>query len=296
MPSVTQRQLLLEALSQAREQLELQVYIQILRDELSNIGLESPPLSINLSSSDSDASTSEADTDNSDSTTSTGSNPDTPIRTDSELSDLSTALLVNYHEIFVALEDEVEKARVLQTRPPSTRIPQLALLDEWKLNNPILFRRKLRVSPEVFANIVSLIQDHPTFHSNSPNPQLPVQIQLAVFLNAAGHYGNAATPQDMAEWAGVSKGTVYNCYKRVMLAILSCHNTFIHFDLTKEKDREDKQKAQRYVEERTCSQWKGGFLCVDGTPFKLFQKPGWHGEGFFDRKSNYSLSNQVSDF
>lgn len=80
-----------------------------------------------------------------------------------------------------------------------------------------------------------------------------------------------------------------------MVAIQSHHNHFIHFDLTQQKDRVEKQRAQDYVEERTCSEWKGGFLSVDGTPFKLFQKPGWHGEGFFDRKSNYSLSNQVSD-
>ena len=80
-----------------------------------------------------------------------------------------------------------------------------------------------------------------------------------------------------------------------MIAIQSHHNHFIHFDLTQQKDREDKQLAQNYVVQRTCSQWKGGFLSVDGTPFKLFQKPGWHGEGFFDRKSNYSLSNQVSN-
>ena len=99
----------------------------------------------------------------------------------------------------------------------------------------------------------------------------------------------------MAKWAGVSVGTVHNCYKQVMIAIHSHHNCFIHFDLTQQKDREDKQKAQTYMTQRTCSQWKGGFLSVDETPFKLFQKPGWHGEGFFDRKSNYSLSNQVSD-
>ena len=99
----------------------------------------------------------------------------------------------------------------------------------------------------------------------------------------------------MTEWAGVSVGTVHNCYKQVMIAIQSHHDSMIYFDLTQQKDLEDKQKAQRYVAKKTCSQWKGGFLCVDGTPFKLFQKPGWHGEGFFDRKSNYSLSNQVSD-
>lgn len=97
----------------------------------------------------------------------------------------------------------------------------------------------------------------------------------------------------MAKWAGVSVGTVHNCYKCVMMAIQHHHHDFIHFDLGRADDQREKKRAQRYVQEKTCSQWKGGFLCVDGTPFKLYQKPGWHGEGFFDRKSNYSISNQV---
>ena len=108
------------------------------------------------------------------------------------------------------------------------------------------------------------------------------------------HYGNAATSQDMTEWAGVSVGTVHNCYKRVMMAIQHHHHDFIHFDLGNPNNQRGKKRAQRYVREKTCSQWKGGFLCVDGTPFKLYQKPGWHGEGFFDQKSNYLVSNQVS--
>ncbi|KAH0835881.1 hypothetical protein J3R83DRAFT_9760, partial [Lanmaoa asiatica] len=46
--------------------------------------------------------------------------------------DLPTlALITDYHEQIMALEDEVTKAHVLQTHPPSIRIPQLALLDEW---------------------------------------------------------------------------------------------------------------------------------------------------------------------
>ncbi|KIJ04531.1 hypothetical protein PAXINDRAFT_32601, partial [Paxillus involutus ATCC 200175] len=154
------------------------------------------------------------------------------------------------------------------------------------------FQRKLRVSPEIFMHIVDKITAHPIFHNASNNPQLPVPIQLAIFLNAAGHYGNAATSQDITEWAGVSIGTVHNCYKRVMVAILAHHDDVIHFDMENPQIQADKRKAKEYVEVRTCPQWKGGFLCVDGTPFNLFQKPGWHGEGFFDRKSNYSISNQ----
>ncbi|KIJ10847.1 hypothetical protein PAXINDRAFT_85400, partial [Paxillus involutus ATCC 200175] len=103
-------------------------------------------------------------------------------------------------------------------------------------------------------------------------------------------------PRDITEWAGVSVGTVHNCYKRVMVAILAHHDDVIHFDMENPRIQADKRKAKEYVEVRTCPQWKGGFLCVDGTPFNLFQKPGWHGEGFFDRKSNYSISNQIIIF
>ena len=78
-----------------------------------------------------------------------------------------------------------------------------------------------------------------------------------------------------------------------MTAVLSLHHDFIHFDLANPRDQEDKERAQAYVEERTCPEWRRGFLTVDGTPFNLYQKPGWYGEGFYDRKSNYSVSNQV---
>ncbi|KAG2067112.1 hypothetical protein BDR04DRAFT_1129750 [Suillus decipiens] len=82
---------------------------------------------------------------------------------------------------------------------------------------------------------------------------LPVIVQLTIFLNGVGCYGNTATMEDLAEWVGVSIGTVYNCFK------------------------------WQWVEGKTCWKWCGGFLC----------KPGWHGEGFFDKNSNYSLVAQV---
>ncbi|KAF8805036.1 hypothetical protein BYT27DRAFT_7105658, partial [Phlegmacium glaucopus] len=37
-----------------------------------------------------------------------------------------------------------------------------------------------------------------------------------------------------------------------------------------------------------------GFCIVDGTLVPLAKKPGHHGEGYFDCKSNYSLNVQVS--
>ncbi|KAG2155201.1 uncharacterized protein EDB93DRAFT_1058463, partial [Suillus bovinus] len=139
------------------------------------------------------------------------------------------------------------------------------------------FRCKLHVDPPTFVHLVNIIINHPIFQNNSNNPQLPVPVQLVIFLNSAGHYGNAATTEDIAEWAGVSTGTVYNCHRRVMITLLQHHDA----------------RAKQWVEDRTCPEWRGGFLSVDGTPINLFQKPGWHREGFFDHKSNYSLSAQV---
>ncbi|KIK11404.1 hypothetical protein PISMIDRAFT_82100, partial [Pisolithus microcarpus 441] len=59
------------------------------------------------------------------------------------------------------------------------------------------------------------------------------------------------------------------------------------------EDQEERDQAKNWVESRSCPGWRGGVLCVDRSPINLFQKPGWHGEGFFDCKSRYSLSAQV---
>ncbi|KAJ8579961.1 hypothetical protein M405DRAFT_892540 [Rhizopogon salebrosus TDB-379] len=204
----------------------------------------------------------------------------------SSQSNMSTSLTAT-------LQDEVSKSCTLFSRPRASCAPQLHLLEEWALTHPEKFRHKLRVDPEVFVEIVNRISAHPIFYNNSNNPQLAVPVQLAIFLNGIGHYGNAATPEDVAEWAGVSLGTVYNCYNRVMIAILHHHDALMFFDPLDPVDQADRERSKCWVEEGTCKEWRGGFLCVDGTPFNVFQKPGWHGEGFFDRKSNYSLSAQV---
>jgi hypothetical protein len=212
---------------------------------------------------------------------------------------------LDFRDALKAAYDEVLCTRYLAPRVRTIHAPQIHLLDEWKLHRPHLFRRKLRVSHDVFLVLVDKIADHPIFSSairdNSDTDnlatssrQLPVWIQLAIFLNGAGHYGNAATT-DLAEWAGIAVGTVYTCYRRVMVALAHFHDEVIHFDPANSADDfEEKQRAKAWVESRSCPAWRNGFLSVDGSPFPLFQKPGYHGEGFYDCKSRYSLTNQVS--
>ena len=106
--------------------------------------------------------------------------------------------------------------------------PQLHVLPIYARSQPKKFQQKLHIGPEVFNNIIDHIRDHPVFHNQSNNKQLPVDKQLVIFLNCIDHYGNGVTPDDIALWGGVSVRMVFNCMHQVMAAILSLHNEFIY--------------------------------------------------------------------
>ncbi|KIK79583.1 hypothetical protein PAXRUDRAFT_160943, partial [Paxillus rubicundulus Ve08.2h10] len=127
--------------------------------------------------------------------------------------------------------------------------------------------------------------------NQSHNCQLPVEIQLAIFLNRAGHYGNAISPEYIAQCAGVSTGLVIDYTNHVMVAILGQHDTFMQFPAL---DSEDMTISCAYTQEHSCPEWHNGILAADGSAFHLHAKLTLHGETFFDHKSNYSLNCQVS--
>jgi hypothetical protein len=190
-----------------------------------------------------------------------------------------------------ALAIQLLSARVLEVSAPVKKAGQLDLfLDDFRRDHPGRFRKKLRVSPHVFDRLVDLIKDHSIFHNNSNVPQLPVTTQLAVFLVRVGHYGNASAPEYVAQWAGVSVGSVINSTYRCLVAFLALHDEVVMMPPDEEKER-----AKEYVEAATCPEWRNGFLLADGTKFPLFQKPGLHGEAWFDKNKNYSIDCQVRD-
>jgi hypothetical protein len=212
----------------------------------------------------------------------------------SDDTDHTTAHYDRLHDMIEALHDEIDRARILhQPDAPLLRAPQLALLDGFAVSRPHLFRKKLRVNPAIFDDILDQISDHPIFTNRSNNPQLPVAIQLAIFLNRAGHYGNAISPEDVCQWAGVSVGSVINCTNRVMVALLELHDRFISFPTP---ESEDAELSRQFSESRSCPEWRNGILAVDGSTINLYTKPGLFGETFYDRKSRYSLACQVSLF
>lgn len=208
--------------------------------------------------------------------------------------DLKDEQAANYRRLLDAirsLRDEVMRARVLNhIIVPPLRASQIHLLDHFAEFRPHLFRKKVRVDPEVFDCILNQISGDPIFQSRSNNPQLPIALQLAIFLNRVGHYGNAVSPEDVSQWAGVSVGSVVNCTNRVIVSLLNQHDNFMEMPTAGE---EDVRLARAFVEKKTCTEWSGGVFAVDGSTFNLFEKPSFYGDTFADRKGRYSLNCQV---
>jgi hypothetical protein len=207
---------------------------------------------------------------------------------DVSVSDFEAEYYRNWRRRYNELLNHVTDTRVLLEAPPVLKSSQLHLLDDWRVHSPDRFRRKLRVEPDTFDSLVSLLLDNPVFSNQSNCPQLPVHLQLSVFLFRAGHYGNAASPEDAAQWAGISVGAVEKCTDRVIVALLSLHDDAVHFP-----DADHREQAKTFVEEHTCAEWRNGFLLVDGTKFPLFQRPGLHGDAWFDKDGEYSIDCQV---
>lgn len=144
------------------------------------------------------------------------------------------------------------------------------------------------MSPETFNKLLEHIENHPVFISEGSANQMPVGHQLAIALFWFGHYGNAASVESIEQWADVSAGMVVNTTCHVMIAFLALHDDVICWPSAKEKEA-----AKEWVEAASCAAWRNGWILVDGTLMPLAEKPAYHEEAYFDRKSNYSLNVQV---
>jgi len=119
---------------------------------------------------------------------------------------------------------------------------------------------------------------------------MPVEEQLAITLFHFGRDGNGSGLQDVANWAGVAKGTVSLVTWRVMVAIL-CPE-FME-NAVKFPSDEEKQEAKQWVKEHSCRSWKDGWCFVNGSLIPLATCPEWFGGSYWDHKDHYSLNVQV---
>lgn len=209
---------------------------------------------------------------------------------DSE-SDLEDEEDVLFRARLTAIHNRIHFLETTRVLAPNQvhKLSQLYLvLVLFKEDDPARFRRNLRVSPKTFDAIFNKIDWHPVFLNGSTQEQMPVAEQLAITLFRFGHFGNAASVECVAQWAGCSAGMVVSATRRVIQAILTFHDEFVHWPSS-----EEKEAAKEWVEAAACAAWRDGWVFVDGTLVPLSDKPGHHGEAYFDRKSNYSLNVQV---
>lgn len=164
------------------------------------------------------------------------------------------------------------------------------ILTVWHDSRPDTFRRVLCITPYTFDRLLETLSNDLVFENHSQNDQMPVSHQLAITLFRFGHYGNAASLDNMAVWAGYAKGTVLLATRQVMTAIL--RPDFMR-SVVRMPTADEKEKAKQWVENHSCSAWHDGWCMVDGTLICLYHRPNWYGESYFDRKANYSLNIQV---
>ena len=86
---------------------------------------------------------------------------------------------------------------------------------------------------------------------------MPVEEQVAITLYRFGHYGNAASLQAVANWAGIGKGTATLCTRRVMTALLRLD---FRVEAVSFPNDIEKEAAKEWVENHSCQAWRDG--CV----------------------------------
>jgi hypothetical protein len=287
MPTISERQLFIHEILHVVNDLE-----QI--SHISRMALDDGESADEMQSSDSSRSRSESSASSTSSSGSSSESTDSTSSSGSEGSFMSVDGTDTDEEQTILMGMTADLLRVMtETRVLNPHLvakcSQLDLiLVDFKFHDPKRFRHNLRVSASTFDHLLEMIKTHPIFLNDTNNSQGPVSKQLAITMFRFGHNGNAASVEAVAQWAGVSAGTIVNCTRRVIIAFLALHDSAVRWP-----SEDEKEKSKEWVEMVSCYAWRDGFCMVDGTPVVLFQKPGYHGEAYFDRKSNYSLNLQV---
>jgi hypothetical protein len=203
-----------------------------------------------------------------------------------------TALLVTNLLIDLKILHAIRNTRYLLPRTPIPKHSNIYLVQEYAQNALFQdrFKSMLRVSPYVYEVLINLIGDHAVFQNCSHIQQTPVWIQLAITLYRLGHYGNSASVHDVAQNFGFSEGAVEKFTECCFTALESLHDMVVR-PLTQEEKEIEKQWIDAHV--GFCGLWREGWVMYDGTIVVLHERPGFNGDAYFTRKSNYGLNVQV---
>ncbi|CCX34055.1 Similar to hypothetical protein PGTG_07449 [Puccinia graminis f. sp. tritici CRL 75-36-700-3]; acc. no. XP_003326471 [Pyronema omphalodes CBS 100304] len=163
---------------------------------------------------------------------------------DDELLDAPETLRPPRNADFSGLHDPLFGHRYWQDRsnPHEIHLMRTHTVEQWfhqphqaRFDNTRLFRVHFQMDRVSFERLLELIQDHEVFKNKSHlAKQMHPRYQLAVFLFSMG--GKVRSTQLLvASATGVGEGSVRNYCGRVLTAILSLYDKFIHWPAREEK-------------------------------------------------------------
>ena len=110
------------------------------------------------------------------------------IKFEASIANFKLKFFFNWKHCFQKCFHHITTTCVFLAGTPNPQGFQLHLLDHWRAHSPDCFCCKLYVNPKTFDSLIKLIKHNPVFFNQLNCPQLPVSIQLAIFLFCAGHY------------------------------------------------------------------------------------------------------------
>ncbi|KAA1104941.1 hypothetical protein PGTUg99_001894 [Puccinia graminis f. sp. tritici] len=214
-----------------------------------------------------------------------------PFPTDGEIAFPKNKLLQLMYDLLLSdqalFEEQLQiilRSRYLSLRPtPKTR-------DEFDLerlfNMPdIDFQQAARTTKAGFVGVLDIICMNPVFHRGGICPQLPIAHQLALTLERLGSNGNATSVGRFSRNLNVGCGTVIKATRWVIEVLVSLGRQYVMWpNSTRRAEISEVMKNEGFV---------GCVRFVDGTTIPLFQRPGYDGEVFYDRKRRYSINAQI---
>ena len=149
------------------------------------------------------------------------------------------------------------------------------------------FRTEFRMSRHAFNVIFPLIHQHKVFKKEGiGKKQYAVQLQMLVFLKRIGSEGAEGNSKKIANFFGISSGTVRNIIKRVTKAILSLKDDVIMWPKASEREAMKTQIKVLYGFQNCIG-------IIDGTIVILDKRPSYYGDSYWCRKQCYSMNMQV---
>ena len=129
------------------------------------------------------------------------------------------------------------------------------------------FLQKYRLTRKAFKKLLSLIEEHPVFHTPAAGPnQLPPQYQLMIFLKYLGTEGTGNSNSDLRNMFRIGRGT-NDLYKaRVSKAIRSLRSQYYTWP-----DRNERRMISSRIQKLCSLPNCVGF--VDGAMNPLSTKP-----------------------